>query len=233
MNLAQMEKLAVPLGADRKPDTIDCISNLADYERSNWVKHWRNIHDSDEPYAADGLFYHDTREPFMTVPPTAVTLSTTAKALYTPSNFPNLGGQYFSRVGRKMKIACRGIITTAATPGNGSFNILYGTGADANGVALVTGTPVALVASQTNIMWVLEIHITCITTGSAGTLRCTGWVHFGEAVQSTFQALPATVGGVSGAVDLTAALIPSVQFLRSGSTAETMQILDMEVISLN
>lgn len=181
----------------------------------------------------DGAFYQDTREPFITVPPAAVTLAATAKALYTPSQFPLLGGQYFARVGKKLKIATRGIITTGVTPGNGSFNILYGTGADANGVALVTGTPVALTASQTNIMWVLEIVITCITTGSAGTLRCTGWVHFGEAVQATFQALPTTVGGVSAACDLTAALIPSVQFLRSGSTVETMQIVDMEVTALN
>jgi len=48
---------------------------------------------------ADGLFYNDVREPFMTVPPTAVTLSTTAKALYPAGAFPILGGQYFARPG--------------------------------------------------------------------------------------------------------------------------------------
>jgi hypothetical protein len=45
--------------------------------------------------------------------------------------------------------------------------------------------------------------------------------------------LPASAPAVSGAVDLTAANIISVQFLRSGSTAETMQVHDMEVIALN
>lgn len=182
---------------------------------------------------ADSIFYNDIREPFVTIAPGAVTLAATAKALYTTSQFPVLGGQYFSRVGKKMKIRLWGIITTAATPGNGSFNIYYGTGADANGVLLVTGTPVALTASQTNVAWVLEIVVTCISIGSAGTLRCTGWVHFNEAVQATMQFLPTTVGGVSGACDLTAANIISVQFLRSGSTAETMQVIDMEVIALN
>ncbi len=38
---------------------------------------------------------------------------------------------------------------------------------------------------------------------------------------------------VSGSCDLTAFLILSVQALRSGSTAETMQVHDLEVIALN
>jgi len=93
---------------------------------------------------ADGLFYNDLREPFVVTAPGAVTLTSTAKALYTPSQFPVLGGQYWSRVGKKLKICLRGIITTAATPGNGSFNVYYGNGTDPNGTLLMTGTAVAL-----------------------------------------------------------------------------------------
>lgn len=182
---------------------------------------------------ADGLFYQDTREPFVTIPPAAVTLAATAKALYTTSQFPVLGGQYFSRVGKKLKIRLFGIITTGITPGNGSFNVYYGSGADANGTLLMTGTAVALSASQTNLTWVLEIVVTCISIGNTGTLRCTGWAHFNEAVLAPIQMLPTSVAGVSGAVDLTAANIISIQFLRSGSTAETMQVMDMEVSVLN
>ena len=48
---------------------------------------------------ADGLFYNDLREPFLTGDIAAVTLAATAKALYPASNFPVLGGQYFSRIG--------------------------------------------------------------------------------------------------------------------------------------
>lgn len=185
---------------------------------------------------ADGLFYNDLREPFVTVSPAAVTLASTAKALYTASQFPVLGGQYFSRVGKKLKIRLFGRMTTVLTPGNGSFNVLYGTGADANGVVLMTGAPVALSASQTNISWTAEIIVTCITTGSTGTLFCTGKAHFGVTlIASTLQPilLPASAPAVSGACDLTAALIISVQYLRSGSTAETMQVHEMEVTALN
>lgn len=185
---------------------------------------------------ADGLFYNDLREPFIATDVPAVTLATTAKALYTPSYFPVLGGQYFGRVGKKLRIRLFGRMTTVLTPGNGSFNVYYGTGADANGVLLMTGTPVALSASQTNLSWAAEIFVHCRTTGSAGTLFCTGKAHFNVAlIASTLQPilLPASAAAVSGACDLTAALIISVQYLRSGSTVETMQIHDMEVTAMN
>lgn len=182
---------------------------------------------------ADGLFYNDIREPFVTVAPGAVTLTSAAKALYTASQFPVLGGHYFSRVGKKLKIRLFGVMTTAATPGNGSFNVYYGTGADANGVALITGTPVALTANQTAFAWMLEIVVTCITTGSAGTLRANGFAMHNEATLAPHQMLPTGSSAASAACDLTAALIISVQYLRSGSTVETMQVLDMEVTALN
>ncbi len=182
---------------------------------------------------ADGLFYNDIREPFVTVAPGAVTLAATNKALYTASQFPVLGGQYFSRPGKKLKIRLFGKVTTAATPGNGLFVVYYGTGADANGVALMTGTAAALVASQTNASWEVEVIVTCITTGATGTLFCTGHATFAENVQVAHQLLPASAPVVSAACDLTAALIISVQYQRSGSTAETMQVVEMEVTALN
>jgi hypothetical protein len=184
----------------------------------------------------DGAFYNDLREPFIGADIPAVTLATTAKALYTPSFFPVLGGQYFSRIGKKLRIRLFGRMTTVLTPGNGSFNVYYGTGADANGVLLMTGTPVALTASKTNLSWWLELFVHCRSLGSAGTLFCTGIAHFNVGlIASTLQPimLPDSAPAVSGACDLTAALIPSVQFLRSGSTAETMQVHDMEVVAMN
>lgn len=185
---------------------------------------------------ADGLFYLDTREPFIASDIAAVTLATTAKALYPKDNFPVLGGQYFGRVGKKLKIRLFGRITTVLTPGNGSFNVYYGSGADATGVLLMTGTPVALTASQTNLSWEAELYVHCRTIGAAGTLFCEGKALFNNAViASTLQPilLPASAPAVSGACDLTAANIISVQYLRSGSTAETMQVHDMEVVPYN
>lgn len=184
----------------------------------------------------DGAFYNDLREPFIGVDIAAVTLATTAKALYPASNFPILGGQYFARIGKKLRIRAFGRITTGATPGNGSFNVYYGSGADATGVLLMTGTALALTASQTNLSWQAEIFVHCRSIGSAGTLFCTGSAKFNNAVlASTLQPvmLPASAPAVSGACDLTTANIISLQFLRSGSTAETMQVHDLEVTAMN
>lgn len=183
--------------------------------------------------ADNASFFNDTRAPFMSADQAAVTLSTTDKALYTASAFPVLGGQYFSFIGKKLKIRLFGKITTAATPGNGTFDVYYGTGADANGVLLAGSTAAALTASQTNISWYADFFISCRSTGSAGTLFVDGFAHFGEAVLATALLVPASAAVVSGACDLTAALIISVQFKRSGSTAETMTVQDMEVTALN
>jgi len=183
---------------------------------------------------ADGVFYNDLRTPFSASDVPAVTLSTTDKALYTPSFFPVLGGQYFSMVGKKIKIRLFGRITTALTPGNGTFAVYYGTGADANGVLLVSSEAITLIASQTNLSWELEIIATCRSLGSTGTLFVTGHWEFNAAVVAKQNGLiPTSAPVVSGACDLTAALILSVQFKRSGSTAETMQVHEVEVTALN
>jgi hypothetical protein len=200
-----------------------------------FIRHWKQSPEG-KLWMADGLFYNDLREPFVTVPPAAVTLAATAKALYTPSQFPVLGGQYFSRPGKKLRVRAFGQITTAVTPGNGSFDIYYGTGADANGVVLASSAALALTASQANMSWTVDATVSCRTIGNTGTLFCTGWAKFNPAVlANTLQPMliPASAPVVSGACDLTAALIISVQFKRSGSTAETMQVLEMEVVALN
>ncbi len=183
---------------------------------------------------ADGLFYNDLREPFIGADVAAVTLSTTDKALYPKDNFPVLGGQYFARIGKKMRIRLFGKITTAATPGNLTIGIYYGTGADANGVLLQSSAAQTLIASQTNLSWQIEVFVHARSLGSTGTLFVTGKCFFNTAViaAGTFL-IPASAAAVSGACDLTSALILSVQAKRSGSTAETMAVQDMEVISLN
>ena len=185
---------------------------------------------------ADDLFYTDLREPFIGADVAAVTLAATAKALFPASNFPSLGGQYFRRIGKRLRIRAFGRITTGATPGNGQFSVYYGTGVDANGVLLAQSAAFALIASQTNLSWEAEVQVHCRSLGSAGTLFCTGKARFNAGVvASTAQPLliPASAPAVSGACDLTASNILSLQFSRSGSTAETMQIHDLEVEAMN
>lgn len=185
---------------------------------------------------ADGLFYNDLREPHFISDLSPVTLATTAKALYTTSDFPNLAG-YFLRPGKKLRIRLFGKITTAATPGNGSFDIYWGSGADANGTILASSAALALTASQTNLSWELEVAVRCITKGSAGALRCRGiWSANVSVLASTLQ--PAMIPASANAdvsVDLSPSIsnIISVQFKRSGSTAETMAVQDLEVYGAN
>lgn len=185
---------------------------------------------------ADGLFYNDLREPFVAADLTAISPLATAVALYTPSSFPVLGGQYFARPGKALRIRLFGRCTSALTPGNVSFAVYYGNGASANGVLLASSGAVAWSASQTNMSFMVEVDVTCRSTGSTGTLFCTGFAKVNvAAVASTLQPLliPATAPAASAACDLTAALIISVQMLRSGSTAETAQIHQMQVTALN
>lgn len=185
---------------------------------------------------ADGLFYQDTREPFIASDIAAVTLAATNKALYPVSNFPALGGQYFARPGKKLHIYLIGRMTTGLTPGNLTLGVLYGTGADANGVVLQSSAAIALAASQTNIMWMLDVMVHCRSIGSAGTLFACGSFQCNPAlIASTAQPvmIPATAAAVSGACDLTTANIISIQALRSGSTGETMQVHDMKVVAVN
>jgi hypothetical protein len=183
---------------------------------------------------SDGLFYNDLREPFIAADISPVTLLATDLALYPAGNFPVLGGQYFSRVGKKLRIRLMGKITTALTPGNGTWDIYYGTGGAANGVLLQSSPALTLIASQSNISWNAEFFVSCRSTGATGTLFCDGFGHMNAAVMAAGEFwVPAATAVVSGACDLTAALIISVQFKRSGSTAETMAVQDMEVVAMN
>ena len=182
----------------------------------------------------DTPFYVDTREPVIIVPPLAVTLAATAKALYTTAAFPGPMGQYFLRPGKKFRIRLFGQITTAATPGNGTFDIYYGSGADATGVVLASSVAHTLIASRTNDAWELDITVTTRLQGATGTLFCDGHWEFAPGVVAAQNGLiPAATPVVSATLDLTAASIISVQYSRSGSTAETMQVLDGEFQALN
>jgi hypothetical protein len=244
--LAEMRERAVLLD---KPDTApwptgsvdwigfdDDIMALKEVQEADWKRRMGELMVGGDPMNSDGIFYNDLREPFISADQAQVTLATTAKALYTASAFPVLGGQYWSRVGKKIKIRLFGKITTAATPGNGSFDIYYGSGADATGTIIVSSAALALSATQTTVSYELEIYIHCRTTGSAGTLFGDGKASFNVGVLVSTLApmlLPPNTAVVSGAVDLTAANIISCQFKRSGSTAENMWVQDMEVIALN
>lgn len=184
---------------------------------------------------ADGLFYVDMREPHLVTDIAAVTMAATAKAVYPAAAFPVLGGQYFNRPGKAIKISMWLKVVVAGTPGNFSFNVHWGTGADANGTLICTaGTPVALTASVTKCIYA-EFTIRCLTTGTAGTLQCTGWAVADPAlIAATLNPIliPTAGAAASASLDLTASNIVSVQVLQSG-TAGTIQCQSLVVDALN
>jgi hypothetical protein len=174
---------------------------------------------------------HETIDPLVSADESDITLASTYRALIATGRY-NLGTQFFNKVGRKLRIRAFGKITTAATPGNGQMGILFGTNADANGVTVCQSAAFALTASQTTLSWEAEFYIHARSLGSTGTLFGTGKLLFNNAVVATSIQpimIPASAAAVSSACDLTGVLVPSLQFLRSGSTAEHMWAQDFDI----
>lgn len=183
----------------------------------------------------DGAFYRDSRPPFDigATPPAAVTLATTNKALYTASEFAAFGSGYWW-LGKRLNIRLWGKATTGATPGNGQFAIYWGTGADANGTIIQQSTAVAMAANQSNISWWIDLIIECTVRGSSGKLFCMGAAYLNALLSTNVPIpIPASSPATSSAIDLTAGNVLSVQFNRSGNTAESMQVLLMDVSPCN
>lgn len=182
---------------------------------------------------ADGLFYVDSRTPFISGDVAAVTIGAANKALVPVANLPVLGSNYFSFVGKAVRIRMFGRITTAAAAGTQTFTYLWGTGADNNGVAIVSSAAITPSNSQTNLSWESEVIIRCRTMGATGTLFGTGRMIFNEAVIAAKVMLPASAPAASGSVDLTAALVISPQVLATTSVTNTMQVHDFYFEALN
>jgi hypothetical protein len=183
-----------------------------------------------------GPFFNDLMPPFMSVDIPSVTLATTDKALYPAASFPSLGGNFFNYIGKQIRIWMFGRLTCGATPGNLQWDIYWGNGTDANGTIIQSSAAVALVANGTNLSWELDLVVRCTAIGATGALFATGKSDFHVlSVLSTAAPvlIPSATATTSASIDLSAANIVSVQFKRSGSTAETMQIHQLQVFGLN
>lgn len=182
---------------------------------------------------ADGLFYLDTREPHFVSNLGAISMAATAKAMYPAAAFPTLGAGYFSRPGKAIKISVSMLFTLAAAPGNLSFNVLWGTGADANGTVLVTGAAVA--ATNATKRAYLECVVRCITTGTSGSLEASGWCLFDVGIVASPNMIyffPSAAAAAAVTADTTAANIISIQPLQSGANS-TVTVDWLQVEALN
>ena len=183
----------------------------------------------------DGPFWVDLRSPHIAADVASVTLAATAKAMVPVANLPVLGANYFGWVGKAVRIRVMGRLTTAATPGNMTASLYWGNGTDANGTVLAASAAHALTASQANLTWYIELLIECRALGASGALMVIGELGYNPGVvSSTLQPLMVPASAPAGVtVDLTQNFVLSPQYLRSGSTAETMQVHSSKFFSLN
>jgi hypothetical protein len=181
----------------------------------------------------DGAYFLDTRLPHIATDVTSVTLAATNKALYPVANVPAMGKDYWT-VGKAVRIEIMGRCTSVATPGNLTLSLFYGTGADANGTSLAATAATAWSANQTNMSFYAWWDVHCTAVGTAGALFAFGEARFNESAIAAHLFMPATAPATTASLDLTVASnVLSVQALRSGSTAETMQLHKVRVTSLN
>jgi hypothetical protein len=188
--------------------------------------------------ADNSSFFHDTKPPWIITDPASVTLTTTDKALYGAQHIAALGGTPYFWAGKKVGLRVFGRATTVLTPGNFSWSLYFGSGADATGTILATSKVVAASASQTNLCWMAQLELDCRIIGSSGSILATGFVLADSAlIANGYVPIAAGAGGTAPAgvtVDLTSVSnILSLQLKRSGSTVETAQVHQVSQSPLN
>jgi hypothetical protein len=141
---------------------------------------------------ADGIYYRDMRQPFVTADQSAITLSTTQKALWAPA-LTILPANYWT-VGKTVKLTASLKLVTDGTAGNYVFGMAYGAG-DAPAPIVISASRAAVVSFTGHC--VMEGYATCSAVGTAGTLRQWGFAiaELG-AVLSTAQPITFPTAGV-------------------------------------
>lgn len=245
MTRAEMERRAVILGGDRdsrlafERERWDALSEMLEQSEHagmmQWRRRMRNVRMEGGPVMADGLFYRDSKPPWLNAAETSITLATTDKLLY-PGGRTALAAAYFAFIGKAVQLTVFGTVTTAATPGNIGVEMYYGT-TDAGGTLLGSSAALALVASQTTIPFRIEAYARARATGAGVTGSIFAWAitKIGIAVIASPNdhfLVPASAPAAV-AVDTTVASGFNLQMKRSGSTAEAAVTQDIIFEALN
>lgn len=191
--------------------------------------------------------YHETRDPFFSsagfaaVSPITTSISM-VPILRVPATNLMFPANYWLKPGRRWWIRLAGQITTAATPGNFTFEVRHQTGTptDAGGTIICTSAATAAAANKTNISWRMDVIVesrgdatTFVPTASP--LFCYAEFQYdGAGALWTTTAnnpllMPATTGGTQTNVDCTLAGSIHIDAKRSGSTAEAITVQDLAV----
>jgi hypothetical protein len=185
---------------------------------------------------ADGLYYVDSRQPHISADVAAVTIAAANKALVPVANLPVLGANYFGMVGKAVRMRMFGRWSTAATPGTQTFALLWGSGADANGVSIVASQVITPAASLVNVSWQWDMEIHCRAMGAAGSLIANGtfkWLNSTTLTTAATEMMIPASANAPTTVDLTAANVISPQALATTSTTNTMQVHSFRFEALN
>lgn len=185
---------------------------------------------------ADGLFYVDSRAPFISADIGSVTIAAANKALVPVANLPILGANYFNFIGKAVRMRMFGRWSTAASPGTQTFALLWGTGTDANGTSIVASQVITPAASLVNNSWKWEMLIRCRAMGASGSLIANGsfaWINSTTLTTALTEMMVPASANAAVTVDLTAANVLSPQALATTSTTNTMQVHDFLFEALN
>ena len=138
---------------------------------------------------ADGIFYVDSRQPFLVADQSSVTLTTTAKTLWAVgASSPTILPANYWTVGKTLRLTAF-LKWTTGTAGNITFGMNYG--AADNPAAIVNTKTVAKIASVGPFGVFIQGYATCRSIGTAGTLSMMGFAYPSiDAVLSTNQPLP-------------------------------------------
>lgn len=192
--------------------------------------------------------YHESRDPyfnsadFSSVAPLSTSISM-VPVLRVPATSLAFPPSYWQKPGRRWEILMLLKVTTAATPGNWTFEIRHQTGTptDAGGTILATSAATAFTANKTNITCVLRCVIE--SRGEATTFVPTATPLFAYGVFTadgtgaivTSPGNPIMIPASAAAavnVDATLAGTIHIDAKRSGSTAEAVVVQDLQVNAL-
>lgn len=238
MTLAEMERRATLLGRVQ-PDELEWLKK---YESRRWNTRLQEMSREGALLAAgEGPYYLETRQPFkQTADFATVTLAATSKNILPQTGTGFMFPAAYFDLGKEIRFTLMGKATTGATPGNLTIELRYQAAqplTDAGGTILATSSAIAMGASKTNISWKIvgRVHARAGISTAAGLF---GWMEFTSNQLSLLipaannpliipESAPAAVN-----VDTTLAGGISVQWKRSGSTAETVTVSDLSVESV-
>lgn len=128
------------------------------------------------PIGADGLYYQDTRAPFVVAE--LAQFTGTGEALIWPALYTSLVANYFD-INKMVQFVAAGKLTTASSSqGNITLTMRYGT--TTGGTSIAASAATALAANKSNISWCIEGFVCCraIGSGTNGSLAAWGRMFF-------------------------------------------------------